>query len=231
MLGNIQERIRYTFREAELLQRALTHPSYLQDRPEALESNQRLEFLGDAVLQLLLTETLFRQYPDLREGDLSRRRSNLSKGSFLSQLARELGVDEALRLGQSEEANGGRNRDSSLEDAVEAVIGAIFLDSDLATTRDTVLRWLGDLEGRLAATQPADNPKGRLQEKVQPHHGNNAIRYECTHVAGEDHARQYEATVYLLEKPLGSGRGTSKKLAEEAAAAEALARWTEPPAP
>jgi ribonuclease III len=230
MFRKLQQTIGYEFRDSELLQRALTHPSYLQDRPEALESYQRLEFLGDSVLQLILSETLFRAYPDAREGELSRRRSNLSKGAFLSQLARELGVDEALRLGQSEDANGGRNRDSNLEDALEALIGALFLDSDLATTRASVLRWLGDLEARLATSQPIDNPKGRLQEKVQPHHGNNAIRYECIHVAGADHARQYEAIVYLLDKPFGTGRGTSKKLAEEAAAAEALANWPEPPA-
>lgn len=222
-----QAKIGYTFRDAELLKRALTHPSYLQDRPEALESNQRLEFLGDAVLQLILSETLYRAYSDQREGELSRRRSNLSKGSFLSQLARELELDTALRLGQSEEAQGGRKRDSNLEDALEALIGAIFLDSGLDRTRECVLLWLGNVEQRLALAQPADNPKGRLQERIQPLYGNQALRYESRHIAGEDHAREYEAIVYINDQAAGAGRGTSKKLAEEAAAAEALAKWLE----
>ncbi|MDX2187261.1 MAG: ribonuclease III [Opitutaceae bacterium] len=222
MWARIQEKIGYTFRDPELLKRALTHPSYLQDRPEALESNQRLEFLGDAVLQLVLSEKLYCAYADLREGELSRKRSNLSKGAFLSQLARELEVDKALRLGQSEESQGGRNRDSNLEDALEALIGAVFLDSTFDRAREVVLGWFGNLEERLATTQPVDNPKGRLQERVQPRFGNQALRYESHHVAGEDHAREYEATVFINDRPMGTGRGTSKKLAEEAAAAEAL---------
>jgi ribonuclease-3 len=220
-LTQLQARLAYTFRDPARLERAVTHPSWLQDHPGAGESNQRLEFLGDAVLQLVLTEALFQLYPADREGVLSQRRASLTKGAFLAMLAREVGLESCLRLGGSEEAGGGRTRASALEDALEAVIGALYLDSDLPTVRRVVLDLYGSLPARLAV-ESSDNPKGRLQELVQPRHGNDALRYEVTHVEGADHAREYEVAVFLLSHRLGSGRGTSKKLAEEAAALAAL---------
>jgi ribonuclease-3 len=220
-LDQLQARIGHSFRQPELLAHAVTHPSWLQDHPGETETNQRLEFLGDAVLQLLLTEALFQLYPDDHEGELSQNRSSLTKGVFLVQLAREIGLETCLRLGASEEAGGGRTRAGALEDAFEAVIGAVYLDSDLPTVRQVVLALYGPLPARLALAT-ADNPKGRLQELVQPRHGNNALRYEVTGTEGADHARAYEVTVFLLERSIGTGRGTSKKLAEEAAAQEAL---------
>lgn len=222
LLEHLQQRIAYPFRNCSLLHLAVTHPSYLQDHPEVTESNQRLEFLGDAVLQLVFTETLYSLYPGEREGALSKRRAALSKGQFLSELALEIGLEACLQLGVSEEQSGGRTRASALEDAFEALIGAVYLDSDLPTARRVVLGLCGPLEARLAALQPAENPKGRLQEMVQPEHGNYALRYESTHIAGEDHAREYESKVFLRDTLLGTGRGTSKKLAEEAAARAAL---------
>lgn len=221
-LAQLQSRLGYTFRDPALLVRALTHTSYLPEHPEAGESNQRLEFLGDAVLQLILTEKLFQLFPGDREGLLSKRRSALTKGVFLVELARELGLDECLRLGASEESSGGRQRPSMLEDAFEAIIGALHLDADLATTRSVVLALYGDVTDRLRAAETGDNPKGRLQELVQPVHGNNALRYEVTAVEGEDHARAYEVAAFLHDRLLGRGRGSSKKLAEEAAARAAL---------
>lgn len=221
-LLQLQTRLAYTFRDPALLRRAVTHPSYLQDHPEEPGSNQRLEFLGDAVLQLVLTETLFQLYPADREGPLSKRRAALSNGQFLSKLARELGLDACLKLGAGEEQTGGRARASSLEDAFEALVGALFLDSDLATARRVLLGLFGPLAERLNEIQPDENPKGRLQERVQPAHGNTALRYESVHCSGQDHNREYESRVYLLDRLLGSGRGTSKKLAEEAAARAAL---------
>jgi ribonuclease III len=218
----LQQRIGYTFRDHGLLLCAVTHPSYLQEHPEVKESNQRLEFLGDAVLQLVLTESLFTLFPDEREGSLSKRRSALSKGQFLSTLAREIALPDCLLLGTSEEQTGGRSRDSALEDALEAVIGALYLDSDLATARRVVIGLIGSLSDRLEALQPAENPKGRLQELIQAEHGNFALRYEITHTSGEDHAREYEATASLNGRLLGTGRGSSKKAAEEAAARAAL---------
>lgn len=220
-LAQLQARLGYTFRDAALLDHALTHPSFVAEHPEA-ESNQRCEFLGDAVLQLVLTEALFQLFPTDREGPLSRRRATLANGVFLAQLARDVGLDANLRLGGSEESAGGRGRLSALGDAFEAVIGAVFLDSDFATARRVVLGLYGDLAGRLAVVGNDDNPKGRLQELIQPEHGNEALRYEVTATEGADHARAYEVVVRLLGQPVGRGRGTSKKLAEEAAAREAL---------
>lgn len=222
VLTRLQQRIAHTFGDPHLLECALTHPSYLHDHPGVAESNQRLEFLGDAVLQLALTEVLFDLFPGDREGSLSKYRSMLSKGKFLSDLAREIGLPAAMRMSASEEASGGRNRDSALEDAFEALIGAIYIDSNLAVARRVVLGLLGALPERLASMTPVENPKGRLQERVQPAHGNNAVRYVVTHASGDDHAREYEATVHINETPMGRGRGTSKKAAEEAAALEAL---------
>lgn len=218
----LQQRLVYAFRDIRLLECAVTHPSFLQDNPDVPESNQRLEFLGDAVVQLILTETLYQLFPADREGSLSKRRSALSKGVFLSGLARDLGLHACLKLSTSEEQSGGRTRPSTLEDAFEAVIGAIYLDSDLPTTRRVLLSLYGSLPERLNETQPDENPKGQLQELIQPQHGNHALRYAVVHVSGQDHAREYEATVFLNDQLLGSGRGMSKKTAEEAAARAAL---------
>jgi ribonuclease III len=222
-LDILEARIGHAFRDRELLARAVTHPSYLQDRPDIAESNQRLEFLGDAVLQLILTESLFDLYPGEREGVLSKRRAALANGVFLAQLAREIGLEAALRLAASEESTGGRTRASALEDAFEALIGAVYLDSDLDKVRGVVLRLYGPLADRLAGVEDVENPKGRLQELVQPVHGNNALRYEVVRIEGEDHAREFEVEIRLKDRPLGTGRGTSKKAAEEAAARVALA--------
>jgi ribonuclease-3 len=221
-LDQLEARIGHTFRDRSLLERAVTHASLLQDRPEVGESNQRLEFLGDAVLQLVLTETLFTLFPGDREGLLSKRRAALANGTFLASLARDIGLDQCLRLSVSEESTGGRTRASALEDAFEALVGAVYLDDGLPAARRVVLTLYGDLATRLASAEEIENPKGRLQEIVQPLHGNNALRYEVVNVLGEDHAREYEVVVLLLERPIGTGRGSSKKLAEEAAARVAL---------
>ncbi|HTQ31444.1 MAG TPA: ribonuclease III [Opitutaceae bacterium] len=221
-LQHLQARLTYVFRDAALLERAVTHSSFLPEHPDSAESYERLEFLGDAVLQLILTEALFGLFPGEREGVLSKRRAALSKGSFLSRLAQEIGLDACLRLGGSEEATGGRTRASTLEDVFEALAGALYLDSDLPTARRIVLGLYGSIPDRLALCEDTDNPKGRLQELIQPHHGNQALRYEVVAIAGEDHAREYEVAVFLVDRRLGVGRGTSKKSAEEAAAQAAL---------
>lgn len=219
----LQQRIGHHFREPALLVEALTHGSYLQDNPNSGPHNQRLEFLGDSVLQLILTDALYREFPAEREGALSRRRAVLTKGGFLTQMARDLGLETGLRLNKSEEDAGGRHRASTLEDAFEALVGAIYLDSDLATTRRLVLAWYGPLAERLAGSEDGDNPKGRLQELIQPTHGNDALNYEVSGTSGPRHARVYEVDVFLQNRKIGSGSGSSKKAAEEAAARVALA--------
>jgi len=222
LLNQLQQRLGYTFRDPALLLRAVTHQSYLQGHPLVTESNQRLEFLGDAVLQLVLTEKLFSDYPAEREGDLSRRRAALAKGSFLAKLGQDLGLDACLRLGVSEQNSGGQTRASNLGDACEALFGAIYLDSDWPTARRVMLAVFGDLNVRLETIGDLHNPKGRLQELVQPVHGNHAVRYEVLRTEGNDHERRFLVEVYLKDKPLGQGSGNSKKLAEEAAARVAL---------
>lgn len=219
----LETRLGYRFRDRALLREALTHGSYLQDDPAPGAHNQRLEFLGDAVLHFILTDALYRQSTTEREGVLSRRRAILSKGEFLTRLARDLGLDASLRLSKSEEDTGGRTRASILEDAFEALVAAIYLDSDLATTQRVVLAWYGPLADRLTPAEEDENPKGRLQELVQPAHGNTALRYEVLATTGPRHARAFEVAVFLHDEKLGTGRGSSKKIAEEAAASAAVA--------
>lgn len=222
-LKTLQERIGYGFRDPDYLTRALTHASWLQDNPGAGGDNQRLEFLGDSILQLILTEALFALFPQDSEGDLTKRRAVLGKGEFLAGLAREIGLDRCLRLGAGEEAAGGRARDAALEDSFEALVGAVGLDGGTESARRTVLGIYGDLGRRLAALEGRANPKGRLQELIQPLHGNQAIRYEVVSTAGADHERAYEVAVFVQDRRVASGRGPSKKLAEEEAARAALA--------
>lgn len=224
----LEDRIGHAFTTRAWLERAVTHPSLLPEKTETGENNQRLEFLGDAVLQLIITEELFRLYPDEREGMLSKRRAALAKGAFLARLAQEIGLGAALRLAASEESTGGRFRAAALEDAFEALVGAVYLDSDLSEARRVVLGLYGDLTARLAGMEPQENPKGQLQELVQPQHGNTALRYDVIRTYGEDHAREYEVAVYLLDRELGTGRGSSKKQAEEAAARAALLVMAKP---
>lgn len=221
-LATLEARLGYVFQDPSLLERALLHLSYVAEHPLVGESNQRLEFLGDAVLQIFTAEELFRLFPAEREGVLTTRRAVLVNRAFLAQLAREVGLPALLRLGQSEEAGGGRNRTSNLGDAFEALIGALYLDSDIITTRGVLRTIYGDLNARLDGLEDSANPKGRLQEIVQPKHGNTALRYDVILATGEDHAREYEVAVYLLDEKLGTGRGSSKKQAEEAAARAAL---------
>lgn len=222
----LESRVGHVFRDRSLLERALTHPSLLPVLRGA-ESNQRLEFLGDAVLQLLLSEALYAEFPSEREGVLSRRRAILANGTTLALLARELGLDRALRLGPSEESSGGRQRTSALGDAFEALLGAVYLDAGLEAARAVVRAAYGPLPERLAALGDEKTPKSRLQELVQPRHGNDALTYQVVATEGEDHRRTFEVSVSLLGREIGRGRGSSKKAAEEAAA-EAGLREMEP---
>jgi ribonuclease-3 len=223
-LAPLEARLGHVFRDRALLVAAVTHLSYTAEHPDAGPGNQRLEYLGDAVLQILIGEALFDLYPDAREGVLSQRRSLLVNGPFLARLAVELGLDRCLRLGSSEENTGGRRRPAALADAFEALVGALYRDAGYDTTRRLVLALYGPLPARLAAVEEAGNPKGRLQELIQPLHGNGAIRYEVVRTEGADHARDYEVAVFVQDIEYGRGRGSSKKLAEEAAARAALTR-------
>lgn len=227
-LSPLQQKLGYTFTREELLHRALTHPSATQQSLEGqFMHNQRLEFLGDAVLSLLLAEKLFEELPDEREGVLSQQRSALAQGAQLAQLACELKLPNYLYLSPSVDSHGGRDKPSILEDALEAVVGAIYLDSqrNLDVTREVVLSWYGNLQERLEPLIDDHNPKGRLQEIVQPNWGNQAIRYDITDISGPQHDLIYTCTVYICEHPCGTGQGSSKKAAQEQAARAALKTW------
>lgn len=226
-LDDFQKRIGYAFRDRSLLKKSLSHPSIRQDAPDT-PVNQRLEFLGDAVLQLIVTEELHARYPEEREGPLTSRRASLTQGTSLASLARELGIENVLRVSAAARAEGGHERQAALEDATEAVIAAIYLDSDWPTARRVVLGWFGDIDKRVALIEAEINPKGRLQELVQPQHGNNALNYRLISTEGPPHDRRFEVEVELLDRPLGKGTGSSKKEAEEGAARAALSNW--PPA-
>jgi ribonuclease III len=216
-----EKRIGYAFKDRRLLCMALTHPSWAQQH-SGEENNQRLEFLGDAVLSLILAHELYDRMPHKREGVLTRSRAALAKRALLSTLAKELGIDTAIRLSEAEVRNGGRTRQSILEDALESVAGAVYLDSGFDTVRDVVLRWYGDVEERLSHILGSHNPKGRLQELVQPEMGNEAIVYEIVSEEGPPHLRTFRVRVDIAGKPMGEGQGPSKKEAEENAARAAL---------
>lgn len=225
-LAAFQERLGHRFGSDRLLARALTHASVQQDDPAA-ENNQRLEFLGDAVLQLVVSEELHSLFPEEREGELTRRRAMLTRGSFLADLARRLGVEEVLRVSAAERSAGGHRREAALEDAMEALAAAVYLDAGWETARRVVLQWLGDLDAHVADPHLESNPKGRLQELVQPRHGNTALAYRLVSTEGPPHRRRFLVAVTLFDDELARGEGASKKEAEEEAARAALRAWPE----
>ena len=220
-LTPLEERLGYSFNDKDLLRRALTHPSYLQGNSSG-EHNQRLEFLGDAVLGLVLAEALFAELPAEREGTLTRFRSMLAKGEQLALIAREIELGEALLMGEAEDSMGVRDRPSILEDALEAVIGAAYRDGGLEAARQVVVHLYGPLSSRLDFQMDAHNPKGRLQEIHQPKLGNQSIEYRLVEESGPDHRKHFTVEVWVDGTCRGRGSGNSKKLAEEAAAMEAL---------
>jgi len=221
-LEALQERLKYKFRKKNLLEEALTHPSFAQQERHRVPHNQRLEFLGDAVLSLILAERLFHDLPGEREGELARARSALGKGELLATLARKLGLPACLRLAKGDAAAGGREWMSSQEDAFEALVGAVYLDSDFATARDVVLKWFGDLDELRAELLSGDNPKGRLQEWLAQRGLAQAHIYRLRQTTGPDHAKVFQVELVVNGEVLGEGEGRSKKEAEEQAARTAL---------
>ena len=218
------QNIGYTFHDRELLQTALTHPSYPKYEEEQSEHYERLEFLGDSVLDLILAEDLFHRFPEEREGFLGQSRSSLARGNTLAKLARSLGVQHAIRLSEAEERNKGRKNESTLENALEALIGAIFLDSNYPTTRSVVLSWFGNYTKDLSSTLEVINPKGNLQEAIQAQSPDSTIEYRLLDSSGPEHKRTFKVAVFINGKRKGTGTGNSKKKAEEAAAKKALPR-------
>ena len=221
LMTPIEERLNYKFRNSLLLAEALTHPSLGHETQRHHFDNQRLEFLGDAVLQLIFTQHLFDLFPNFSEGQLTKLRSRLVSREGLKVHAISIGLGDYLMMGKGEEQNGGRTRNSTLADAFEALIGAMYLDSDLETVRNFVLEEARlDLENILM--EPFDvNPKGRLQELLQALSPKSPT-YVIVSESGPEHQKVFISKVLWLEMELGLGEGNSKKEAETNAALSAL---------
>ena len=202
----------------------MTHPSYLNENPDAAqESNQRMEFLGDACIDLAVARDLYARYPKVDEGGLTERRSHIVRGDALAGVARRLDLGRHLLMGHGESASSGQDRDSNLAAALEAVVGALLLDSGYATTEKFILRILGpELTGieTEAATRDA---KSLLQERLQ-RDGMPSPRYELVATEGEAHSLRFTVQVTVDGQVLGTGQGSRKSDAEQQAAAAALVR-------
>jgi len=222
-LQRLQKTIGYEFKDSDLLVEAITHPSIAHERgSESNHHNQRLEFLGDAVLQLILTDRIYKLYPDLPEGKLTQIRAHLANRHTLFQRALAIELGKHLMLGKGEEASGGRDRLSNLADAYEALLGAVYLDGGVRAARKFILTQFTDEFSNIKQTTPRQNPKGRLQELLQSHSPNGPI-YRVVHESGPDHSKYFEAVVEWEGREIGRGNGASKKQAETVAAEAALA--------
>lgn len=212
----------YTFKNKDLLITALTHPSFFLQTEGASKNYQRLEFLGDAVLSFILTEKIFKLYPEEREGELARYRAVLVQGVGLSNLARKIHLPKFIRLSEAEYKAGGNNKDSILEDVFEALIGAIYLDSGVEITKALLDRLFSDVTQLIKEALPNLNRKGRLQELIQHTSPSSSIEYALLQSSGPDHNKSFTVNVLINGKILGTGSGSSKKTAEENAAIQAL---------
>lgn len=221
-LAELQKQLRYKFRDPGLLRLALTHPSVAHEHGQSLQTNQRLEFLGDAVLQLALTGELYQKFPVYDEGPLTKARAKLVNRRSLAERARLLELGKHLILSRGEEISGGRERASALADTFEAVLGAIFLDSGFEVAREFILHQFASAFGELAVIPTLENPKGELQELLQAF-STEAPRYHVVSSTGPDHDRVFECTVHHAGVELARGSGKSKKAAESEAALAALA--------
>jgi ribonuclease-3 len=214
----LEKRIKYRFKKAALLEAALTHPSFRYENPDAPADNQRLEFLGDAVLGLLAADVLMAKNPQAAEGELTKFKSAVTSGLALAARARILGLGEHLRLGKGETASGGADRDSNLEDALEALLGAVWLDGGLKAARKLFENHIFQpLEN---GTPVLNNPKGMLQEYAQKK-GYPVPDYQVIEASGPDHARHYCVEVTVSTYAF-RGEGTSRREAEKMAAEKAV---------
>ncbi len=220
-VGPLETMLGYRFRRRDLLELALTHPSVTHDLGNGTPHNQRLEFLGDAVLQLVITSELYENFPAFGEGPLTQARAEMVNRRTLAHQSAVLGIGRFLRMSRSEESTGGRDRASALADAFEAVIGAIYLDGGLEPARTFILRRFHGAFGQLEALPSIHNPKGDLQELLQAESAEGPS-YHLLSMNGPDHDRVFECAVIYRGETLGHGVGKSKKAAESEAARLAL---------
>ncbi len=220
-LGELEQKIAYSFRDEGLLRQALTHSSCANEQKiNRTQDYERLEFLGDAVLELVSSDYIYREHMDMPEGKMTKYRSSVVCEPALAFCARQIGLQEYIRLGKGEEATGGRNRDSIISDVMEAIIGAIYLDSGIDKAKSFIHRFiLSDLKNK----QLFYDAKTILQEEVQKDN-KGALRYELVSEEGPEHDKIFTVEAYIGERKVGSGVGHSKKAAEQKAAYEALLR-------
>jgi ribonuclease-3 len=223
-LAVLQQILGVSFKDPSLLEQALVHSSYVNENPgSALTSNERLEFLGDAVLGSVIAEKLYHDLPSFTEGEMTKLRATLVCRDTLAQVARAIGLGDYLYLGKGEEASGGRHKPVNLAGALEAVIAAIYLDQGTATAKDFILR-LFNKELQKVVSQGAEvNYKSQLQELIQAREQQTPA-YHVIEATGPDHDRRFTVEVKVGDTVLGRGSGRSKKEAETEAARSALER-------
>lgn len=218
-ISTLEEKIGYTFKKKIYLEEALTHSSYANDNQKKF-NNERMEFLGDAVLSVVSAEYLYHKFPDMAEGELSKLRSSLVCTQSLSNFAREIDLGDYLLLGRGEEKMGGKDRDSNLEDAFEALIAAIYLDGGIDAATEYVLRFVPeDIDSRKSSA--FNDYKTVLQEIIQKN-PEEKVEYHLAGQSGPDHNKAFKVEVCLNSNVIGTGIGKSKKEAEQMAAKEAL---------
>ncbi len=220
-LAALQSGLGYEFRNVSLLELALTHPSYAQESGEPGLHNQRLEFLGDAVLQLALTSRLYDQFPGHEEGPLTKARAQMVKQQTLFERGRALDLGAQLRLSRGEDRNQGRERSSNIADAYEALLGAVFLDGGFEAACNVISGQFGDDMADVDSAPNLDNPKGELQEFLQAR-SQPGPEYRLIDESGPDHDKEFRCAVLHQGAEIGVGAGKSKKLAECEAARAAL---------
>ncbi len=211
----------YKFRNPLLLTESLTHPSLAYEIQRPHFDNQRLEFLGDAVLQLVLTDHLYKMFPDSAEGDLTKMRARLVSKSALFAFAKTIELGSYMMLGKGEELSGGRDRASTLADAFEAMLGAVFLDGGFDVVKGVILRVAEDAILELSESPVENNPKGRLQEILQAIVPESPV-YVINEESGPDHDKEFKVAVFWQGGQLAVGSGSNKKVAEASAAENAL---------
>jgi ribonuclease-3 len=224
-LSDIPQRIGHAFKDTELLERALTHKSYANENKVPYH-NERMEFLGDAVLGLVISENLMKLYPDSTEGDLSRLRAAVVSEPTLAAVSRKIGLGDYLLLGKGEDQTGGRNKDSLLADCLEALIAAVYLDAGKDAAESLIIRFFEEVIKKTSASGGSLDYKTELQERCQDQL-KQLPEYRIVSETGPDHQKQFEMEVWIRGQLAGRGIGKSKKEAEQRAAREALAMLSE----
>jgi len=222
MYKELEEKLDIRFKNAQYAEQAFTHSSYAHEKKmDSLGNNERLEFLGDAVLELVISESLYLRYPDLPEGELTKLRAYLVCESSLAKRAQEIGLGEYLYMGRGEEMSGGRNRESILADTLEAVFGAVFIDQGLEAAKKAISKIFSKDIEKLPKNFVGGDYKTTLQEEIQKT-DKDGVSYDIVSESGLAHDKTFVAIAIVSGKEIGRGSGKSKKEAEQCAALEAL---------